>query len=149
MLVCAAVPPAVHAQSSTRTTESVLARIDSGKVIRAKLDPARTVIGAYAPVGDGRLGIRTDAGGTETLRLSEIRELSVRGRHTKTGAIVGGIAGAAFGTFIGFVVNAVCDSPDCQSAEPYLIAIPAFGGGGALLGAAVGSAFPKWKRVYP
>jgi hypothetical protein len=150
MLVCAAVPAAAGAQEFTSTTESVLARIDPGKVIRAKLDSERTVIGAYTPVGDGRLGIRIVAGGTEILPLSRLRELSVRGRHTKTGAIVGGIAGVAVGIFVGIMANGLCEGgDDCEGAAPFLIAIPAFGAGGALLGAAVGSAFPKWKRVFP
>lgn len=149
MLVCAAVPPAAAAQEPTSTTGSVLARIDSGKVIRAKLDPQRTVIGAYTPVGDGRLGVRGDLGTTDTLRLGELQELAVRGRQTRTGAIVGGIAGVAVGIFVGVMVNGLCETDDCEGARPYLIAIPAFGAGGALLGAAVGSAFPKWKRVFP
>ena len=126
-----------------------LAGIASGKTIRAKTSPERTYVGAYTPVGDGRLGIRPEGGPTDTLRLSEIRELSVRGRHTKTGAIIGGVAGAAFGTFIAVIVNALCETDSCDGAEPFVIAIPAFGAGGALLGAAVGSAFPRWKRVYP
>ena len=149
LLLCAAGPTAAGAQASAGTPESVLARIDSGKVIRAKLDPARTVIGAYTPIGDGRLGIRTQEGGSETLRLTELRELSVRGRHTRTGAIVGGLAGAAFGTFVAVIANALCETDSCDGAEPFVIAIPAFGAGGALVGAAVGSAFPRWKRVYP
>ena len=124
-------------------------QIESGKYVRARLDPDRTVSGHFVPVGDGRLGIRRDAGVTDTLRLAELRELSVRGRHTKAGAILGGIAGAGFGTFVAIVVNAMCETDDCRGARPFVIAIPAFGAGGALLGAAVGTAFPKWKRVYP
>ena len=87
--------------------------------------------------------------GRKPCRLSELRELSVRGRHTKTGAILGGIAGVAFGTFVGLIANALCETDTCDGAEPFVIAIPAFGAGGALVGAAVGSAFPKWKRVFP
>ena len=127
----------------------VLPPIDSGKYVRARLDPDRSVSGHFVPVGDGRLGIRRGAGLTDTLRLADLRELSVRGRHTKAGAILGGIAGAGFGTFVAIVVIALCDTDDCRGARPYVIAIPAFGAGGALLGAVVGTAFPKWKRVFP
>ena len=104
---------------------------------------------ASRPVGDGRLGVRGDLGPTDTLRLGELQELAVRGRQTRTGAIVGGIAGVAVGIFVGVMVNGLCETDDCEGARPYLISIPAFGAGGALLGAAVGSAFPKWKRVFP
>jgi hypothetical protein len=127
----------------------VLTRIDPGKYVRARLAPDRTVSGHFVPVGDGRLGIRLDGGATDTLRLADLRELSVRGRHTKAGAILGGIAGAGFGTFVAIVVNALCETDDCRGARPYVIAIPVFGAAGALVGAAVGTAFPKWKRVYP
>ena len=128
---------------------SVLDQVAPGKFVRARVDAQRTVSGRYVAVGDGRLGIRSDLGTTDTLRLGELQELTVRGRHTKTGAIVGGIAGVAVGVFVGVMVNGVCETEDCKGARPYLIAIPAFGAGGALLGAALGSAFPKWKRVFP
>jgi hypothetical protein len=130
-------------------SQPVLERIDSGKYVRARLDPDRTISGHFVPVGDGRLGIRHDAGVTDTLRLAELRELAVRGRHTKAGAILGGIAGAGFGTFVAIMVTALCETDDCRGGRPFAIAIPVFGAGGALVGAAVGTAFPKWKRVYP
>ena len=140
---------AITATSASAQPNPVLGQIDSGKYVRARLDPNRTISGHFVPVGDGRLGIRHDAGATDTLRLAELRELAVRGRHTRAGAILGGIAGAGFGTFVAIVVNALCETDDCRGARPYLIAIPAFGAGGALVGAVVGTAFPKWRRVYP
>jgi hypothetical protein len=142
-------PIAARAQAVANQPGAVLARIESGTVVRARLDADRLVVGQYARLGDGRLGIRTAAGTTDTLVLADLGELAVRGRQTKTGAIIGGIAGVAVGIFVGVMVNGVCETDDCRGARPYLIAIPAFGAGGALLGAAVGSAFPKWKRVFP
>jgi hypothetical protein len=139
----------VSATAAAQSQPAVLGQIDSGKYVRARLDPDRTIRGHFVPVGDGRLGIRHDAGVTDTLRLAELRELSVRGRHTKAGAILGGIAGAGFGTFVAIMVTALCETDDCRGARPFAIAIPAFGAGGALVGAVVGTAFPKWKRVYP
>lgn len=127
----------------------ILTQIEAGKHVRARLDPDRTITGHFVPVGDGRLGIRHDAGATDTLRLAEIRELAVRGRHTKAGAILGGIAGVGFGTFVAIMVTALCETDDCRGGRPFAIAIPVFGAGGAVVGAAVGTAFPKWKRVYP
>jgi len=139
----------VSSTAAAQSQPTVLERIDSGKYVRARLDPDRTISGHFVPVGDGRLGIRHDAGATDTLRLSELRELAVRGRHTKAGAILGGIAGVGFGTFVAIMVTALCETDDCRGGRPFAIAIPVFGAGGALVGAAVGTAFPRWKRVYP
>lgn len=149
ILLALSVALAITATAASAQSNPVLGQIDSGKYVRARLDPNRTISGHFVPVGDGRLGIRHDAGATDTLRLAELRELAVRGRHTMAGAILGGIAGAGFGTFVAIVVNALCETDECRGARPYLIAIPAFGAGGALVGAVVGTAFPKWKRVYP
>ncbi len=149
VLIGLLLPAALRAQTSPSSPDAVLARIESGKVVRARLDADRTVVGAYTPMGDGRLGIRSDQGSTDTLRLGEIRELSVRGRHTKSGAIIGGIAGVGFGVLVGILVSGFCETDSCRGIEPYALAIPLFGGGGALLGAALGSAFPKWKKVFP
>ena len=150
--ILAAVSVALSAAATTAAGQSqtpVLTQIDAGKYVRARLDPDRTISGHFVPVGDGRLGIRQDAGVTDTLRLAELRELAVRGRHTKAGAILGGIAGVGFGTFVAIMVTALCETDDCRGGRPFAIAIPVFGAGGALVGAAVGTAFPKWKRVYP
>ena len=146
---CLAAPMLTVSSAAAQSQAPVLTRIEAGKYVRARLDPDRTITGHFVPVGDGRLGIRHDAGATDTLRLAELRELAVRGRHTKAGAILGGIAGVGIGTFVAIMVTALCETDDCRGGRPFAIAIPVFGAGGALVGAAVGTAFPKWKRVYP
>lgn len=124
-------------------------RLGPSSVVRANLPDGRTVTGRYAPLGDGRLGIRAEAGTTDTLRLAELEALSVRGRQTKTGAIVGGSLGLALGLYLGYLIGAFCDAADCDRGEPFLVTIPLFAGSGTLVGAAIGAAFPKWKQVYP
>jgi hypothetical protein len=123
--------------------------VESGAYVRARLDPDGTLSGRYVPVGDGRLGIRSDLGATDTLRLSQVRELALRERHTKAGAVIGGIVGLGTGIFIGYIATHLCDAAECDMVGPYLITIPLFTAGGALTGAVLGTAFPKWKRVYP
>ena len=119
-------------------------------VVRATFPDGRRLTGQYSLVGDGRIGIRGFEAGMDTLRMTELASLSYRRRHTGTGAIVGGIAGAGFGVFVALVASALCEGgDDCSGARPYLIAVPLFGSGGALVGAAIGSAFPKWKQVFP
>lgn len=124
-------------------------RLGVNSVVRATLSDGRTITGRYAALGDGRLGVRSESGATDTLTLTRIQTLAVRGRHTKTGAIIGGAAGLAAGIFVGYMVHGVCDAAECDGVRPYLLAIPLFSGGGALLGAAIGAAIPKWKKVYP
>lgn len=126
-----------------------LGRLGPTSVVRATFPDGRTFTGRYAAAGDGQIGVRAETGTTDTLRLADLQALSVRGRQTKTGAIVGGSLGLAFGLFVGYMVGALCDSSDCDRGEPFLVTIPLFAGGGTLVGAAIGAAFPKWKQVYP
>ena len=118
--------------------DSALARVgrlETDAVVRATLPGGRTVTGVVSGSGDGRLGIRVPSGATETLTLAQIQTLSVRGRQTRTGALVGGAAGVAAGIFLGFVIGAVCDAAVCDRTTPYLYTIPLVGAGGTLLGA--------------
>lgn len=124
-------------------------RLGPSAVVRARLFDGRTVTGRFADVGAGRLGVHTQSGATDTLALARVQSLAVRGRHTRTGAIVGGATGLAAGIFFGYVIGAVCDAAECDRGRPYLYTIPLFGGGGTLLGAVIGAAIPKWKQVYP
>ena len=144
-----ALPGLLAGPLTAQSGEDRVSDLRPGAYVRARIGADRAVTGQFIPVGDGRVGIRTEIGGTDTLRLREIGELAVRGRHTKTGAILGGVAGAAFGAFVGYVAYALCEVDSCRDGETFLIAIPAFGVGGALVGAAIGTAFPKWKKVYP
>lgn len=148
LLLAGTVVPA-RAQAGPSTPASVFSRIRPGATVRARLGPDQAITGRYSPIGDGRLGITLDRGATDTLRLDQLSELAVRGRHTKTGASIGGAAGAAFGAFVGIIITATCETSDCNGVGPYLLAIPLFGSGGALLGAAVGAAIPRWRRIFP
>ena len=139
----------VPGQGAAQTTGPGLGRLGPTSVIRATLPDGRSLTGRYAAVGDGRLGVSSDAGTTDTLQLTQLRTLSVRGRHTKTGAIVGGSAGLATGLFFGWLIGALDDSADPDRTGPFLVTIPLFTGAGTLLGAVVGAAFPKWKQIYP
>ena len=139
----------VPGRGAAQATGPDLGRLGPTSVIRATLPDGRTLIGRYAAVGDGRLGVSSDAGTTDTLQLTQLRTLSVRGRNTKTGAIVGGSVGLATGLFFGYLIGAIDDSADPDREGPFLVTIPLFTGGGTLLGAVIGAAIPKWKQVYP
>lgn len=145
LLAFAALPSRGWAQ----TPGPDLGRLGPTSVVRATLPDGRTVTGRYAAVGDGRIGVRAETGITDSIQIADLQALSVRGRHTRTGAIVGGSLGLAFGLFVGYMVGALCESSDCDLGEQFLVAIPLFAGSGTLVGAAMGAAFPKWKKVYP
>jgi len=139
----------VPGSGAAQATGPDLGRLGPTSVIRATLSDGRTLTGRFAAVGDGRLGVSSDAGTTDTLQLTQLRTLSVRGRNTKTGAIIGGSAGLAAGLFFGWMIGALDDSADPDRTGPFLVTVPLFTGSGALLGGVIGAAIPKWKKVYP
>jgi hypothetical protein len=92
-------------------------------------------------------------GDTErTLPLGGRDSVWVRGRATTPGAVVGGLAGLALTGAAVALFYSVCEDGTDDPCTGQQTFIP-FGivavGGGALLGAAVGSLFPRWRRHYP
>jgi hypothetical protein len=95
--------------------------------------------------------LMTDGEPTQIL-LRDVERLWVRGRSTRTGALVGlglgTVLGAAAGWFVGEVI---CDNPDCQASTAGTIAT--FGlvgaGAGAGSGALLGLAIPSWHLRFP
>jgi hypothetical protein len=83
---------------------------------------------------------------------ADIDSLWVRGRATKTGALLGGLVGAVAGVGAGlFISQVICSTQDCgvDDAAPVL-GLGAGGlAGGALVGALIGSAVPKWRLRFP
>ena len=70
-----------------------------------------------------------------------------RGTSVKTGALVGALLGMGLGVALGVV--ACGEDHDCAEGEAAL-ALGGIGlGGGALIGAGIGLALPRWKRRYP
>jgi hypothetical protein len=84
----------------------------------------------------------------EPLRIpaTRIDTLWAKGTASKSGAIVGGLLGAGVGVL---VATQAVEKGETPGADWVL----AIGGGGAvsggLLGALIGSAFPRWQRRYP
>jgi hypothetical protein len=83
---------------------------------------------------------------------ADIDSLWVRGRATKTGALVGGLVGALAGVGAGlFISQVICNNPDCDADDAAVVLSLGAGGvaGGALVGALIGSAVPKWHLRFP
>lgn len=87
--------------------------------------------------------------GTEdrTIQLGAVDTLWVRGRRTLTGAIIGGVLGIGGGIFLGALADGLCEY-DCSGNN--VVGGAVFGlAAGAAAGALVGTAFPRWRRVFP
>jgi hypothetical protein len=77
-----------------------------------------------------------------------MRGPSTRGRQTWLGAAIGGGAGVILGGLAMWFGSGLCEY-DCDSdAGDYGLGTLLFGGAGAIVGALVGTAFPKWSLRY-
>lgn len=128
--------------------------LDSASIVFLK--PDRFVRIQLPDLGriQGKVGFRT---GSEmvlqmedekrTVSLSSVDTLWVRGRRTKTGAIIGGLVGIGGGIFLGALANALCEY-DCGGNV--VVAGALFGmATGGITGAVIGAAIPRWRRVFP
>jgi hypothetical protein len=102
----------------------------------------------------GRVGVRSATEFTlltdrtsRIIPISAVDTLWVRGRHTRTGAVIGAILGIGAGVFLAELGKGLCEV-DCDKIHTIPIALIG-GAGGGLLGAAVGSVFHRWRRVFP
>jgi hypothetical protein len=130
------------------------AGIDSASILLLK--PDRFVRIQLPDLGriQGTVGLRTESelvlrleGEDRRVSLAAVDTLWVRGRHTKTGAIIGGLLGIGGGIFLGALVNAVCEY-DCDGN--YVVGGAVFGAvTGGVVGAIIGAAIPRWRRVFP
>ena len=128
--------------------------LDSASILLLK--PDRFVRLQVPDLGrvQGRVGVHT---ATElilqvetenrTIRLAAVDTLWVRGRHTKAGAIIGGILGIGGGVLLGALGDALCEY-DCDGNYTLNGAVLGALAGG-VTGAIVGSAIPRWRRVFP
>ncbi|MGH7561240.1 MAG: hypothetical protein ACRENB_09470 [Gemmatimonadales bacterium] len=151
LFLLASVPGAAPAQARRLDPAAAAAAL-------ARLTPAQTV-----RIED-RVGIRTEGrfggvagttlrlsqnGAAEEVDLSRLAAVWVRGRQTKAGAIIGGAAGLGVALFFGLIANGVCETDECRGVGPYLVYSAIFVPGGALVGAAIGAAIPRWRRIAP
>jgi len=146
LLACALIAP-VSGGYAQRIPDSLL-RLKVGATLRVETASRGRI--------DGRL-IRT-AGDTLFLSaqqpemvvaMPDLRGLWERGRATKTGALAGGLIGAAG---MGTVGGVFCGGIDgtCNNRGGNIVLGAVIGAaGGALIGGVIGAAIPKWHRRYP
>jgi len=143
LVLCA---PALAAQSA----DSVLAPlVPKTSMIRLRTQGTE-MTGRLLALTSGVATLETTSG-NRTASLASVDSIWVRGRATKSGAIIGGVAGAVlFGAFVGYAVSGLCEV-DCDNSfiEGALVGGALGLGGGALLGAGVGALIPKWRLRFP
>jgi hypothetical protein len=133
------------------TPDDALSLLQPGDDIRVGATGADLMEGRLVAISDGRL-VLDRFGIAERLPkeipIRDVRTISVRGRGTGTGAIVGatlgGLAAAAFAVLLS-------QSDSCCSQDwPDAVVVGLFFGGvvGAIPGGLVGAALPQWHRVY-
>jgi len=130
----------------TQAAAEALARLHPESVLRIEAQGGRRVQGRFDGLSQSSIRVSFDGSG-ESVDLDQLTAVWVRGRHTKTGAIVGGVGGLGLGLFIGYIANALCETDNCGNA--YLLAPALFIPAGALVGAAIGAAIPNWRRIIP
>jgi hypothetical protein len=148
-LLAAILTPSLAAPIGAQDSiDAVFGRLTPGQVVRVTTAGQGRVAGRIVEIETGPRLLRLE--GIETpLAPGRIDSLWVRGRATKTGLIVGAAVGSvsAFG-LAAWICSAVSEGNGCDAWGN--VAAIGLGGaaGGALLGAAVGSAIPKWRSRY-
>src|SRR2546426_7445217 len=124
-------------------------RLHAGQTVRVRLADAQRFQARLVGVDSSPLVLRF-AQSPQGVPISSIDSLWLRRSGTGTGAIIGGIVvgGASFA--LGAVVCTAVGEGDGCSNWDYVTGFGLAGGAvGALLGAGVGSLFPRWRLVDP
>ena len=127
---------------------AAVARLDSGQRIQVEGLAAERLTGTFLRSRDGMLLLKAD-GGERSLPIADMTGLWVRGRSVKQGALLGAFVLGAGGAVLGVAAGS-CDVEGRSSAGECAVFLGVVGAAsGALLGALIGAATPKWHRRYP
>jgi hypothetical protein len=149
--ILAAAPANAQRDTLQATRVQLLQRVAPGTMLRVLLD-GKPVVGRLERVSSDTLYLEDRA-----LSTSIIDNVWLQQRATRTGAKWGGIigapAGAAFGSFVLYLVSALCES-DCYDYGTGEAVLGAFVFGaaglvaGGALGAVIGAGIPKWTENH-
>lgn len=130
-----------------------IARLKPGNLIQVHAQGLGEIAGKYHSSNSDSLFITVDMV-ERGVPIVAIDALWVRGRATKSGAIIGGVGVVAIGLGLGIAVvlsSGVDESVSCSGgfceASPVAIGF-GLAAAGALVGAGVGTAFQKWHLRY-
>jgi hypothetical protein len=122
------------------------ARVAPGAHVRIEERDGHVLEGRYVATTYGNVVLDEPA---IRIPAASIQKVWIRGRATKTGAIIGGIVVGVSSALLGAAAGAFCES-DCGDFDVYRYGAIGFATGagmGALTGGIVGAAFPKWHRL--
>jgi len=124
-------------------------RLHAGQTVRVRLVGGQRFEARLVSVDSSPLVLRF-AQSPQGVPISSIDSLWLRRRGTARGAIIGGIVvgGASF-ALGALVCTVVGEGTGCNDWGAVVVFSVAGAGVGALLGAGVGSLFPRWQRVDP
>jgi hypothetical protein len=155
-LIALAMPSTLPGQQPADPA-SLLLELDTGDRIRVLAPPDTMVEGRVASVYVQSLVLDLDvpaaSGGVAaewTTEIGSIDAIWTRGRQTWLGAAIGGGIGAILGGLTGSVASGLCEYEcgDSSDFENAVIGGLIMGAAGGLLGALVGTAFPRWSLRY-
>jgi hypothetical protein len=129
-------------------TGVALARLQVGQRVRIRTGGDGLVEG-WISNSPHRVALRTADGSTIEVPAPGIDSLWVRGTHARTGALIGStVAGIGLGAFLAYHVNR--NNPyNARNTVAGGLGLAGGGGGGALVGALIGAASPKWQLRVP
>jgi hypothetical protein len=160
-------PRAVYAQAfdveqgqDNVAHQTVIRRVKAGQKVRVTTDSIQLQLRWVGASPNGVSGVISEkelgstqaeaTSDTASVQWSEIRRLDVRGRAAGTGVPIGLVVGALGGVATGVALSQMTFSTASQnevvSAALLCGVVGAFGG--AIIGAMIGSAFPKWHKIY-
>ena len=137
----------LHAQETGRGLDSAsILQLKPDRFVRIQLPELGRIQGRVSFHSSSEMVLQME-GESRAISLAAVDTLWVRGRGTKTGAIIGGLLGIGGGIFLGALADGLCEY-DCGGN--YVVGGAIFGAvtGGAA-GAIIGTAIPRWRRVFP
>ena len=154
LLATLALPAPLPGQQSSDLT-SLLVELNTGDRVRILAPPDPMVEGRVASVYAQSLVLDLEAsgpgiaGGSEwATQIESIDAVWTRGRQTWLGAAIGAGGGLLIGGLAIGAASGLCEYECDTGAGDYVLGGVLFGAAGALVGALVGSAFPRWSLKF-
>lgn len=151
LLVLPAVEATAQQPDTARTARIAAVRsLRLGRLIRLTRMPGARVEGIVTATSDTMVTLQWGDSSVSRIPVVTIAAIDRRGRSTARGALWGGgiglVAGFAYGLLIGEIA---CSETDCTRAEVGAVVGGLGAVSGAVLGAGIGFAIPRWRRVFP
>ncbi len=150
LLVLPAVEGSAQPPDTARAERLAAVRsLQPGRLIRLIRMPGARVEGIVTATSDTMVTLQW-GDSVSHVPVVTIAAIDRRGRSTARGALWGGgiglVAGVAYGLLIGEIA---CAETDCTRAEVAAVVGGLGAVSGAVVGAGIGFAIPRWRRVFP